>query len=120
MSQSPMDRRRFTQRLITATGAALVVGEGVMAQADENGKDPAKPAAEKETPVEGTPPEVKLEDHLVEMVALTYPQNLNESNLQQIRHQFAIQMARSQVLSSFPLSNGDEPAPTFQAFRGSD
>lgn len=124
MSQSPIDRRNFGHKLITA-GAALVAGQEAVAQADDSKPDKRKPAqaAAKDAPAEDKPGQeekVRAEDLIVQLVEAAYPLNLDEANLRQIRQQVAVQLVRSRILSNFPLTNADEPAPTFRAYRGAD
>jgi len=135
MPEKPLDRRTFAASL-AATGAALV-GCGTApvptpvdgAQVDvpkaERKPEPIEPAVPESVKVEHEseptemPPLPDRADELVlELVKLHYPQRLEGEHLKAIRGEIQRQLARSQVLSAFPLKNSDEPAPVFAAFRG--
>jgi hypothetical protein len=79
-------------------------------------KPEPKPKPDPLAEAEMEPPE--SEDLLLELVKLHYPRNLEPAHLKAIRIEIQRQLARSQVLSSFPLQNSDEPASVFSAYRG--
>ncbi|HEV3006566.1 MAG TPA: hypothetical protein VGX78_19000 [Pirellulales bacterium] len=104
----PLDRRTFAKRL--AVGA-MAAAPAVALRADEPAND-AKREPPATTANERTP-----EDLVLALVKRQYPKNLDDAKLAQIRGQIEHQMSRSRVLGSFPLTNADEPAPVFAAWR---
>lgn len=119
MPRNDLTRRGFTRRLATGCFAA----GALTTAADEASSDPP-PATNAKSP-EGAnvaskaidSKEVSPEDLILELVKREHPKNLNDEYLAQIRREIAQQQARSRVLSAFPLTNADEPAPVFRAYR---
>ncbi len=73
-------------------------------------------AAQQQSPVPLAP-----DEHYLALVQLLYPdERLGESELQEVRRQIQVMLGRSKVLSEFPLSNGDEPAVSFAAYRSAE
>jgi hypothetical protein len=101
----PIDRRRFAKHL---AAGAIAVAPASAARAGE----PANEAKSEPQPAKAEPAELVLE-----LVKQLYPRNLDDEKLGQIRAQIEQQMARSTVLGAFPLTNADEPAPVFAAWR---
>lgn len=130
----PVDRRTFAAAL-AATGAALAGCGTAPVPAPEVAKvdvprgerkpeviEPAVPepgqSEEKPEPVEMPPLPDRVDALVLELVKFHYPQRLEAEHLKAIRGEIQRQLARSQVLSAFPLKNSDEPAPVFAAYRG--
>ena len=106
-----VNRRTFAKHLAagaiaSAPAAALSAGEPV----DDNKPEPTGAGPNPPAPA----------DLLLELIKRHYPTNLDDAKLAQIRGQIEHHMARSKVLSTFPLTNADEPAPVFTAWRAED
>lgn len=54
---------------------------------------------------------------LLELVRRIDPDRLKEEQLEQLRGDLELNLQRSKVLSAFALTNADEPAPVFAAWR---
>lgn len=109
MQGSALNRRAFAKTLVVgstatlplsriASGASAVAGQQATTAADE--EDTLAPA-----------------DHVLELVKQRYPQRLKQEHLAVIRGEIARHLARSPVLSAFPLTVADEPVFVFSAFR---
>jgi hypothetical protein len=109
----PINRRTFTKQVVTGVIATAPVAS-LKAGAGENGApandDKPEPARD-----EAKPPAPA--DLVRELVKRLYPENLDEAKLSQIHGQIEHHMSRSRVLGAFPLTNADEPAPVFAAWR---
>lgn len=57
------------------------------------------------------------EDMLLALVKQLDPQRLDEEHLALLRADVDLNLRRSALLSRFPLTNADEPAPVFRAWR---
>ena len=68
--------------------------------------------------VEGSPPMDDLWATIVKQIEQDYGVTLDDESRAKIRADLESQAQRSAVLSAFPLSNGDEPAPVYSAYRG--
>lgn len=64
-----------------------------------------------------SPPPQSEEDLYLALVKQLDPQRLQPEHLKKIRDDIAAQLVRSKRLSNFPLTNADEPAPVFAAWR---
>ncbi len=130
MSEQELDRRSFARRLAgtaltTAVTASLATTAAPRAAADDK---PQAPAADVNAPDDvNAPAEPKAPQALVDqpptelllaLVRQKYPHPLTAEQADAIRSQLAWYWQRSAVLSSFPLTNADEPAPIFAAYRG--
>ncbi|HEV3022609.1 MAG TPA: hypothetical protein VGX76_09075 [Pirellulales bacterium] len=104
----PVDRRTFAKYL---AAGAIAVAPAAALRADE----PANEAKPDPPPTKADPQAPA--DLVLALVKQQYPKNLDDAKLAQIRGQIEHQMSRSRVLSSFPLTNADEPAPVFAAWR---
>jgi hypothetical protein len=102
MPDPAIDRRNFTARL---AGAAAALG-GAFAVADES-----KTA---ETSDSSSVPSTEL---LLELIKRMDPERLTAEHLDSLRADLAGNLERSARLSAFPLTNADEPAPVFAAWR---
>src|SRR5262245_51406599 len=103
MPDIPIDRRRFGTTL--AAGAMTAAPLAVQAAAGEPA--PAAPAAAA----------ADSAGLVLQRVAQEYPDRLEPEHLEQIRRQIERHQAVSKVLSGFPLTNADEPATVFAAYR---
>lgn len=129
MSRSAVTRREFT--LALAGGAALAadqaaaIGQEVAPkkadpkpQADEKSANDATATKDRladETEAREPPPEAA---YLLGLIMRRYPDDrLDESAVAGIVRDVYGDLARSRVLSSFPLDNSDEPGFTFRAWR---
>lgn len=104
MPNEHLNRREFAGR-IAAGAAPLIAGAtGETTQAQEKKPDEPKP--------------LLLIDRQLDLVRQQYPdQRLDATALAEIREDLEIQLARSALLSKFPLANGDEPGYVVQAWR---
>ena len=100
MQKTTVDRRQFA-RCLTA---------GVL------GSLPAAAAAAEEKPDE-QPKLAAPAELILDLVKQRYPQRLEEEHLALIRRDIESALNRSRLLSSFPLTNADEPAFVFSAYR---
>jgi hypothetical protein len=103
MSRSVVNRRAFAKQLAAGSLAAplAVAVSGTSAKEPE----PADKAA--------APAELALR-----LIQQLYPHALDDAQRDEIQKQIAEDQRRSKILSGFPLTNADEPAPTFAAWRG--
>jgi hypothetical protein len=102
MPDPAIDRRSFAARL---TGAAAALG-GALALADE----PKNAETRDLTAVAST-------ELLVELIKRLDPERLKSEHLDLLRADLSANLQRSARLSAFPLTNADEPAPVFAAWR---
>ena len=113
--ESPdLDRRRFGARL-AAGAAALPLTLAAMSITEGSDEKPdAKPPEAKPAPF--NPLALQLE-----MLERKYPsENLTPEGLRIIVGKLAGQMANSNRLSEFPLTNADGPGFVFSAYRGKE
>jgi hypothetical protein len=103
--RSTIDRRAFVGQL--AAGATAT--SGAAAAAEEN---PASQAAD----LAAAKP-VELWLALVKQLDC---QRLSDEDLQQLRAEIEVNLLRSSLLSRFGLTNADEPAPVFRAWRAEE
>lgn len=97
---TPISRREFASLAAAATALSAAAN---LPAADDKPGSPKPPS-----PV----------DLLVDLVRQKYPhERLDEAAIDEIRSDFQHFLARSRVLSSFPLQNGDEPGFMFSAWR---
>jgi hypothetical protein len=104
----PVNRRTFAKRL---AAGAIAAAPAAALKADEPGND------DKPRPAGAELNSLAPADRLLDLVKQIYPENLDEAKVAQIRAQIEHHMSRSKVLSAFPLTNADEPAPIFAAWR---
>lgn len=103
MLKNLIDRRHFTAHLAGGGAAALT---GPLAAADEPKQVATADLAEMEPA-----------DLLLELIRRIDPGRLQREHLDQLRADLAVNLQRSSRLSAFPLTNADEPAPVFAAWR---
>lgn len=97
------DRRGFVKSLV---GAAAGLAGSVAIAADES-----NPAT---MPDLTDAPAAEL---LLELIKRVDPERLKAEHLDLVRADLAVNLQRSARLSAFPLTNADEPAPVFAAWR---
>lgn len=105
MPEPVIDRRHFAAHL---TGAAAAL-TGAVVMADEPGKATATALAE-----------ITAAELLLELVKRIDPERLKSEHLDLVRADLEANLQRSARLSAFPLTNADEPAPVFAAWRSED
>lgn len=114
-----LDRRRFVEQLAACSGTAAVLAAGSAAIADDQkpqAKPEAKPAEIPEPPV--APSQEIL---LLNCLMQRYPsEHYDEASLKGIFGDIRGDLARSRVLSEFPLKNSDEPSFVFRVYRGAE
>lgn len=129
MTKPTVTRREFT--LALAGGAALAADQASAIGQDATPKkdDPKSPAADKSTsdakPTEDQPgDQVEAREpppeaaYLLGLIMRRYPdERLGEAAVNGIVRDIYGDLARSRVLSSFPLDNSDEPGFAFKAWR---
>lgn len=109
----PFDRRHFAKRLSTGAVAASLASSAIIIDARA-----AQPAAKTDDSKTVGPP--TPEDLYLALVRQLDPEHLRPEHLAGIRGDIASYLARSKRLSSFPLTNADEPAPVYSAWRAED
>lgn len=109
MSRPAVNRRTFAKQLAAGSLAAGPLAVGIPLAADEPAKPQTPPAPQPQPPA---PAELVLK-----LLAQFYPRPLDEAQQAEVLRQIAEDQARSKILSSFPLTNADEPAPVFAAWR---
>ncbi len=106
-----LDRRSFARKMAVGalTGAALTT----LPQTAESQQPPAETPPPQEPPA----PQLDAADHL--LAALSQQQKLPEAPEQRaaILGDLRYIVQRSQLLAAYPLTNADEPAPLFSAWR---
>lgn len=116
--RGPISRRDFARNLaVSALAAGTVVG--VAAADDSKDRKAGQPAAQSgEEPAAAAA--LAPEEHLLAVIQHLYPaKELTPQRLEEIKVQLAGYLRRSRALSSYPLTNGDEPTTLFAAYRGS-
>ena len=109
----PCDRRDFAKRLSTGAVAASLARSAILI--DAHAAEPAAKTDDSKNPGPPTP-----EDLYLALVRQIDPEHLRPEHLAGIRGDIASYLARSKRLSSFPLTNADEPAPVYSAWRAED
>jgi len=104
MSRSVVNRRAFAKQLAAGSLAAAPLAIAV-SETIANEPRPADKAV--------APAELALR-----LIQQLYPHALDDAQRDEIQKQIADDQRRSKILSGFPLTNADEPAPTFAAWRG--
>lgn len=103
MKRTNIPRRAFVAELATSMTGCAVAGE-VLAADDKSVSDADLRTA-------------KPLELLLVLVKQADPDRLKSEHLDQLRLDLELNLLRSAVLSGFPLTNADEPAPTFAAWR---
>ncbi|HEX7446258.1 MAG TPA: hypothetical protein VF306_01865 [Pirellulales bacterium] len=107
---SSFDRRDFARRILGGAVAAPLATAAVAN--DARAADPSTKVAAPEPQQE--------EDLYLALVNRLDADRLRPEHLKQIRNELAGHLARSKRLSAFPLTNADEPAPVYSAYRAED
>ncbi|HQU45534.1 MAG TPA: hypothetical protein PK867_22165 [Pirellulales bacterium] len=102
MTPSDIHRREFV-RCLAGGAAGLTAGTAASAE------DPLAAAPD----LSSVPP-IEL---LLELVRRIDPEQLKREHLEQLRGDLEVNLQRSARLSAFALTNADEPAPIFAAWR---
>ena len=120
-----ISRRDFARNL-AATALAAGAVSGTVASVAAAGDPKRDQAAAPQTPAApaardaGADDPLAPEEHLLAVIQYLYPdQELTPQRLDAIKGRLGSYLRRSQVLSSYPLSNSDEPTTVFAAYRGS-
>lgn len=113
MSLSEIDRRRFHRALGVLSAAGLAGGLADSAVAAEPDARSAAPEAA-ESAASTKLGEVEL---YLAMIARLDAERLTAEHLAALRDEVAGNLSASRTLSAFPLTNADEPAPVFAAWR---
>lgn len=108
MSSSGFDRRRFGKQVVAASLAATPLAIGLQRGNAEDAEPQATPDAE----LANSPAGLTLE-----LIRQLYSHDFDEAQLADIRRDIEEDQRRSKLLSSFALTNADEPAPSFAAWR---
>ena len=108
MSSPAVNRRMFAKQIAAGSLAAGPLAIAAPLAAEE----PAKAANSTAADQPAAPSELVLQ-----LLAKTYPHPLDESQRAEVLRQIEEDQARSKILSSFALTNADEPAPVFAAWR---
>lgn len=114
MTSRSLHRRAFAQQLAVSALAPAVVLPVAVAAADE------PEAKESKTNVEAPEPEappVEPSQLVLQLIERQYPADLTGEQRAEILGQIERQLVRSRILSGLALKNGDEPAPSFSAWR---
>ncbi|MGH7137870.1 MAG: hypothetical protein ACREHD_19140, partial [Pirellulales bacterium] len=107
MQTGSLPRRAFIEHAAAAaTALAGAAATGAAAAAEE------KPASSVESLAAANPA-----DLLLALVKQLDPQRLDKEHLALLRADVELNLRRSALLSRFPLTNADEPAPVFRAWR---
>ena len=112
-NQDRIDRRRFAESLAVGSGAvAALIGSSL----NLNAEDKKPPVEAKEAA--GVPARPSEEVLLLTCLMQRYPsEHFDEAAIQGIFRDLRGDLARSKILSEFPLENSDEPCFEFRAFR---
>ncbi len=111
MHREVVDRRTFARQLAATSLAASPLALGAAAARADEAESPKQDSTEKAAP----PAELTLQ-----LLRRLYPHEFDESQLAELRRQIEEDQARSRILSRFALTNADEPAPIFAAWRAED
>jgi hypothetical protein len=104
MSRSVVNRRAFAKQLAAGSLAAAPLAIAVSGASE---KEP-RPADQS----------VAAAELALRLLQQLYPHPLDDAQRAEIQKQIVEDQRRSKILSGFPLTNADEPAPTFAAWRG--
>ncbi len=108
MSEMSLDRREFARFL--AAGAAA--GLPATAASTAGAADTADPVDQSKAAADAGPADLVLE-----LVRRHSPNELTAEQLAELRTHIEHHQLRSRVLSGFRLTNADEPATLFRAYR---
>jgi hypothetical protein len=116
-SEQSVNRREFAKRVALGTGVIPLAGcLNKEAAADSDISDKKKTPEKKDAPKKVTPPSPA--DLLLDVVNQQYPHaKLDAETLRHIHAEIRQNLRTSKILSEFPLTNADEPAFVFAAYR---
>lgn len=114
MPHSEIDRRRFHRALGGMAAAPLAIGlanSSLAAESDATSQTPK--------PAEVSSDVAKLDDVqlYLALIARFDADHLTAEHLAALRDEVAANLTTSRTLSAYPLTNADEPAPVFAAWR---
>lgn len=116
MAENDMNRRQFGKRaaVASAAGSLAILGGAGSAEdaADETGEH--RPAVAEPIP----PNQIPVELLLLEVIRQRHPnRELNHHFLDEIRRDIRGELNRARAIREVPLTNADEPAAIFAAYR---
>lgn len=129
MNDHRLPRREFGRCLAGGVACALPLAaaggdsqpQRAAAEPPEAGSAPGSAKHEEAEGQPAAPAALSPEEHYLALVQALYPdERLGENELQEVRRQIQAMLGRSRVLAAFPLTNADEPAVSFAAFRPSE
>ena len=100
----PLSRREFAGGTLLGAALAACASDPAVAQ------EPLK-----KLPGEASAKEVA--ERQLQLLQLLYPERLTREHLVTLREKLERQYLRSRLLSAYPLTNADEPALKFAAYR---
>jgi hypothetical protein len=115
---SELNRRQFGKRaaVTTAAGSLSLLGTAIVAEGNAAVGDPPPAIAE---PIPPQPIPVDL--LLLEVLRQMHPdRKLTHHDLREIRRDIAHELRRAEAIRAVPLSNANEPAAMFAAYRGEE
>ena len=116
-SDQSVNRREFAKRVALGAGAIPLAGcLNEKAAAEPETSDKKKPSEKKDAPKKVAPPSPA--DLLLDVVNQQYPHaKLDAETLRHVHAEIRQNLRTSKILSEFPLTNADEPAFVFAAYR---
>jgi len=96
----PIDRRSFGRDAVVAAATTLITFSSQAVRADD--AEPATPA-----------------DQLLALLKAQFPDRLSSEQWNEVRGKIAGQLRAAEELRKFKLTNADEPATVFAAYRKS-
>ncbi|MBI3468640.1 MAG: hypothetical protein HY000_37030 [Planctomycetes bacterium] len=100
-----MDRRQFGKTLSALIASTGLAAASQTTSAAQQADQPAQPPSEA--------------DLFLQVVKARWGERLSKEQLKELRKQIEQDLGGSKRLSAFPLTNADEPAPVFAAYRSS-
>lgn len=122
MKEADLNRRAFAGVLAGRTAAAALTvaatsSDAAFAQDYQKKKSESDAAGKNVLPESEPEEEVSETALLLGLILMRYPDDrLDETAIQGIIRQIHSDMVHSEILSSFPLENSDEPAFAFRAW----
>ncbi len=115
MSGSPISRRTFAAHL--AGGTAVLASTAAAATEKSDDEKPGEPRTGEASEADGEAKPVEL---VLALVRQLDPDRLTKEHLELLRLDIQFNLQRSATLSRFALTNADEPATRFAAWRAED
>jgi hypothetical protein len=117
MTTPELNRRDFTRNVTAGLVGASAASTGLAVGSEQTEKPPENAAPEPETKEE--PQEISEAGWMLGLILKRYPdERLDEASIRGIVGDIHADMARSRLLSSYPLENSDEPGYVFRPWRG--